>query len=126
MESSIKIKWGGTIMKKHKTRKQKLSRRSKLKPRRKTAMVTEFFGYEKGKWVWCKQCSRCYQVGEHREKKDDLQYCFYKDCNGDAVIDVSLWETVHHFNPAYPEIPERNKEYLIDVELGGVWHEADK
>ncbi len=104
-------------MKKHKTRKQKLAK--KAKPQKKQFALADFFGYEVGQWIWCKHCSRCYQYGEQRQKSDDLQYCHYQDCNGDALIDTSTWETVRFHKPEYPEIPERNTKYLLDIELSG-------
>ena len=109
------------IMKKHKTRKQKLMKKAKPRHQQNIPMVTRYFGYQKGQWVWCQKCNRCYQVGEHRNKKDGLEYCHYSDCNGDAFIEVATWETVRGFKPEYPTIPEKNKKYLLDFQLSGVW-----
>lgn len=108
-------------MKKHKTRKQKLLKKSKPKPQQKQLTIAEFFGYEVGKWIWCQHCNRCYQFGEQRHKRDGLQYCHYQDCNGDALIDSATWDTVRHYKPEYPVIPEKNKKYSLNVQLSGVW-----
>lgn len=109
-------------MKKHKTRKQKLVKKAKPKPQEKPKTIASLFGYKKGQWLWCQECGRCYQVGEERTQKDGFQYCHYTDCDGTLLVDASTWETVRHFKPEYPEIPEKNINYPLDVQLSGVWH----
>jgi hypothetical protein len=72
--------------------------------------IFEAKGINKGTWIWCLHCERCYQAGEYREI-DNLQMCPYEDCDGDTVLDSWLWKEIQEKHPKYPEIPERNKEY---------------
>lgn len=69
-----------------------------------------FEGFEKGQWVWCLHCERCYQVGEYRPVKG-LQLCPYADCDG-SPLDAWHWEQIREAHPEYPKVPERNKVYF--------------
>jgi hypothetical protein len=110
-------------MKNYKQKKRKVinHKSPKRKAAKQQAAITEFLGVPHGEWVWCLHCQRCYRVGEQRHGRDGLEYCHYQDCDGDAFIDVSTWQTVRFFYPHYPEVPERNMVYQCDAELGGVW-----
>ena len=69
-------------------------------------------GFEKGMWVWCLHCERCYQVGEFRQV-DDLQYCPYPECDGTTVMDAWRWSDLRKKQPDYPEVPERGTVYML-------------
>lgn len=87
----------------------------------------EMFGptYSDGQFLYCMQCERTYPAGKHRTMIDDdplpemhgfeiMQMCPYSDCDGDAVINATEWETVRDHHPDYPETPEEGRVYPLN------------
>jgi hypothetical protein len=83
-------------------------------------------GYLSNGYLWCLHCNRVYKNGEFRlveevipeyhdfgGEKLKTQMCPYAGCNGDTVLDGWNWSTIRERHPDYPEIPERNKVYLM-------------
>jgi len=88
-------------------------------------------------YLWCLHCHRAYKRGEYRwqpsqwsaedavvfreEKLEQdiiemalapVKICPYPDCNGDVEWDGVPWAEIRKSHPEYPEIPERDCEYL--------------
>lgn len=72
--------------------------------------VLKMFDYSDEDYIWCTHCERVYAPGWYRLENDDLQYCPYEGCGGDAALDASPWSRWVEIHD-YPEDPEFGKVY---------------
>lgn len=67
---------------------------------------------EQGEKCWCLHCERVYDWGDYIAQ-NGLQWCPYKDCNGDTFMDSWSWNKIREAHPDYPENPDYDKVYPL-------------
>lgn len=61
------------------------------------------------RWYWCLQCNKAF-----KERDGDLYRCMHNKCAGRGS-DLWEWELIRALDPALPETPTEDQQYIVNL-----------